>query len=427
MRKHIFTHSTMIKPRRCLLPFKVLLLIALSSAKDAHTQDNEHSDEENALSPPASSLLPTHLTPLPRSTNANADKQGFLGPGGGWYENGPGSNFHSDYPYPRDPYLADSQFWPDYGWDQRHNFPYVWVGHKEVEEVEESTGGVILAEKTEAGMDKIEAGLNKDGPSNSTVSKNQKKGDAKIATESEALAEVVEQEEEESDLDHAEQDSATKQMGEGGTVSEKAELAKVQVGKNMDEPLAMAGSEREDADKKVNAKSVVSATDLIPNGRNDKVQVNTEKVKEGEEGVAVPIVVVDKDKLASRQGGATVVVATPIEEVKVKGAGQSAVVIDKQYYNGGYGDSYYGNGYFSAYWQKGHKGGGISLGGDWGGGSGYAPYYGYGGGPGYNQNWGQGYNNQYGGSGYNNQYGGPGYGYFGGGCCRRLRGPLHRA
>lgn len=412
MLNYTSTYSTMIKPIRCLLPFKVLLLVALSSAQDAaYTQD---SDVGSALLQSTLSTSPIILTSFTRPLNANADKQGFLGPSGGWYENGPGSNFHSDYPYPRDPYLADSQFWPDYGWDQRHNFPYIGVGHKSVEEVEKSTGGLTLVEvKTEAGMAKIGTGLDKEGPSNS---KKHKKGEVKkVATASEALTEVVEQEKEGSDLYDTEQDSTTKPMNEGDTVSEKV---KVDVRRGMDEESStMARSEREGEDLKVDANGVVSATDFIPDGHNDKVQVDIGEVKEGE-GMAVPIILADKDKPFSGQGGAVKIVTTPIEELKAKGAGQSAVVVEKQYYNGAYGDSFYGNGYFSAYWQKGRKGGAISLGGDWGGGSGYAPYYGYGGGPGYDQ---------YGGPGYNYQYGGPGYGYYGGGCCRRLRGSLHRA
>jgi len=413
----------MIKPRRCLVPFKLLLLLVLSSAQDApRTQGTEHEEGTSAAGPPSQPT--THPTPVPLPTNPNADKQGFLGPDGGWYENGLGSNFHSDYPYPRDPYLADSQFWPDYGWDQRYDFPYVWVGKKDVKEKEGGTGGVALVEeKTEAGIDKTEAGLDKEDPNGSTVGKDREEGKTKeAAKEQGALAEVEEQQKEEKDLDDAEQDGANKQMGERSMVSEgvteRTALAEVEAGKGVSEPVAMDENEPEDADKEVNERSVVTATDPIPNGINDQAQVDTEEVGEGEEGgVAVPTMVADKDKQANGEGGAAVVLAVPVEEIKAEGAGESAVVVDKQYYNGGI--PYYGDGYLHAFWRKGRKGGSNSLGGDRGGGSGYAPYYGqYGGGPGYGQ---------YGGPGYGNYGGGPGYGNYGGGCCRRLRGSLHRA
>jgi hypothetical protein len=84
----------MIKPRRYLVPFKLLLLLVLSSAQYApRTQNNKH---ENEAKPPSLAFphaLPTHPTSLPLHTDTNADKQSFLGPDGGWYENGLGSNF----------------------------------------------------------------------------------------------------------------------------------------------------------------------------------------------------------------------------------------------------------------------------------------------------------------------------------------------
>jgi hypothetical protein len=78
----------------------------------------------------------------------------------GVYENGYGSNYHSACtwgvvgymrlcisspiawlltvfttiqtpdPYPPDPYLADSQYYPDYGWDHFHEFPFIYVSRK---------------------------------------------------------------------------------------------------------------------------------------------------------------------------------------------------------------------------------------------------------------------------------------------------------
>lgn len=92
-----------------------------------------------------------------------ADKAGQRGyvyvPTGpqGWYANGYGSNYYSACkcgerkrgwgrhwfvgsglmliphapqptdPYPPDPYLADSQYYPDYGWDHVHEFPFIYV------------------------------------------------------------------------------------------------------------------------------------------------------------------------------------------------------------------------------------------------------------------------------------------------------------
>jgi hypothetical protein len=391
----------MIKPRRYLVPFKLLLLLVLSSAQDAPRTQDKRENEAKSPSLGAQPTPPTHSTPLSLPTDPNADKQGFLGPAGGWYENGLGSNFHSDYPYPRDPYQADSQFWPDYGWDQRHDFPYVWVGKKEAKEKEESSGGV-------------EAGIDNEDPS--TVSKHREEGKAK-----EAMTVAGEQQIQNKNMDDAEQDADDKQLEEKSLVTEAAAervaLAAVEIEKEVGEPVAMDGKEPNGTEK-VNKKSMVTATDPIPNGNNDQAQVDTEQVGRGEEGVAVPTVVADKDKQASVEGGSVVVVAIPVEEVKTEGAGESAVVIGKQFYNGGYGDSYYGDGYFNAYWRKGRKGGGISFGGSSYGGSGYAPYYGYGGEPGYGQG--------YGGPGYGS-YGGPGYGNYGGGCCRRLRGSLRRA
>jgi hypothetical protein len=37
-------------------------------------------------------------------------------------------------PYPPDPYLADSQYYPDYGWDHIYEFPFLNVskgGHRD--------------------------------------------------------------------------------------------------------------------------------------------------------------------------------------------------------------------------------------------------------------------------------------------------------
>lgn len=396
----------MIKPRRCLVPCKLFLLLVLSSAQDApRTQDNKHENEKKASSPGALPTLPTHPGPLPLPIDPNVEKQGLLGPAGGWYENGLGNNFHSDYPYPRDPYLTDSQYWPDYGWDHRHDFPYVWVGKQEAKEKEESSVGV-------------EAGIDKEDPNGSTVSKGREEGKAR-----EAVAVVEGQQSQNKKMDDAEQGADGKQLEEKSMVVEAAMarvvLAEVEVEKEVGEPVAMDEDEPNDVDREVDEKSVVTATDPIPNGSTDQAQVDTEEVGEGEEGMAVSTVVADKDKQASGEGAAAFLAAVPIEEVNVEGAGESAVAIDRQYYDGGYGDSYYGDGYFNAYWRKGRKGGGISFGGSSYGGSGYAPYYGYGVGPGYGQG--------YGGSGYGS-YGGPGYGNYGKGCCRRrLRGSLRRS
>ncbi len=106
-----------LRLRLLLLRRTVLLLAPAGLAQTpspSHEQDAlgaEDKGDAAIVEQPAAAAPPILPTPPLHLEGKEADKQGW----GGWYENGLGSNFHSDYPYPYDPYEADSQYWNDYG------------------------------------------------------------------------------------------------------------------------------------------------------------------------------------------------------------------------------------------------------------------------------------------------------------------------
>jgi len=389
----LLLHSTVLSPARMVdkqppqgTSFPLSLCLLLLSFAGHALEIQGHTLLENTKT--LSTAAPSEYVDPKETITTKANKQIFIGYGAGWYENGLGSNYHSSYPYPPDPFLADSQYWPDYGWDHRHDFPYVWTGHKDV--FDQERGGTIKDQKRRS--------------ENSRASED-------IAGNERLLQEEAQRE----DVEPLEPSGQENQIDTHDHVGQASQKSNVSI--NNSQPFKVQGPK---PDSHVNDIAAVTHS-------------------EGETFATGPVFVPEKDIKTKEEKTSDNLSAEGMFSKGVTGSSDDLFsIIDKQYYGGGgYPPSklYFGDGFINAYWHKGRNGGGISLGGSLGeGGYGmrYDPYAWRGNGPysGAYDGYGRGNyaNGGYGGYGRYIDYGeyGGGHGVTGTGCCRRLRGSFHK-